>query len=249
MNALTRHASRLFLAVVTLAVPAASPGGTIVRFDMNVASFDVELYDTAMPITVANFLSYVNAGSYTSSIIHRSTTYNPSDIQIVQGGGFYLSGLQLLSIPTNAPIVLESGSVGNVRGTIAMARGAATDSATSQFFFNVQNNPALDGNYAVFGNVVGAAGLAALDAIGAVQVYDCSVQLGPTFSELPLTAPSLDVSSLVMVNSAVPEPSTTILALAGLAALACTRRRTLDPHVAAGWQPAEHHPERRSGAG
>lgn len=227
MNVLTRHASRLCLVIVISATTAAAQGGTIVRFDMNVASFDVELYDTAMPTTVANFLSYVNAGSYTSSIIHRSTTYNSSDIQIVQGGGFYISGLQLLSIPTNAPIVLESGSVGNVRGTIAMARGAATDSATSQFFFNVQSNPALDGNYAVFGQVVGAAGLAALDAIGAVQVYDCSVQLGPTFSELPLLAPSLDVSSLVMVNSiaAVPEPSTAILATAGLAALACARRR------------------------
>jgi cyclophilin family peptidyl-prolyl cis-trans isomerase len=226
MNVLTRHANRLLLAIAAISLPAASQGGTIVHFDMNVASFDVELYDTAMPITVANFLSYVNAGSYTSSIIHRSTTYNPSDIQIVQGGGFYVSGSQLLSIPTNAPIILESGTVGNVRGTIAMARGVATDSATSQFFFNVQSNPALDGNYAVFGNVVGAAGLAALDALGAVQVYDCSVQLGSTFSELPLLAPSLDVSSLVMVTSAVPEPSTAILAVAGLAAAAFARRRS-----------------------
>ncbi len=133
-----------------------------------------------MPTTVANFLAYVNAGSYASSIIHRSTTYNPSDIQIVQGGGYFISANQVLSIPTNAPIILESGSVGNIRGTIAMARGAATNSATSQFFFNVQSNPALDGNYAVFGNVVGAAGLAALDAIGAVPVYDCTAQLGPS---------------------------------------------------------------------
>jgi len=225
MNAPTRHASCLLLAIATIALPAASQGGTIVHLDMNVASFDVELYDTAMPITVANFLSYVNAGSYTSSIIHRSTTYNPTDIQIVQGGGFYLSGSQLLSIPTNAPIVLESGSVGNVRGTIAMARGAATDSATSQFYFNVQSNPALDGNYAVFGNVVGAAGLAALDAIGAVQVYDCTVQLGAAFGELPLLAPSLAASSLVMVNSAVPEPSTAILAVAGIASVAFAGRR------------------------
>jgi MYXO-CTERM domain-containing protein len=204
-----------------------APASTVVHFDTNVASFDVELYDTAMPITVANFLAYVNAGSYTSSIIHRSTTYNPSDIQIVQGGGYYISSNQLLSIPTNAPIILESGSVGNIRGTIAMARGAATNSATSQFYFNVQSNPALDGNYAVFGNVVGATGLAALDAIGAVPVYDCTAQLGSAFGEMPLTAPSLDATSVVMVNSVVPvpEPSPLMLAAAGLAAAAFARRR------------------------
>jgi cyclophilin family peptidyl-prolyl cis-trans isomerase len=227
MNAKLRHTCRLLLAIVATVLPAASRAGTVVHFDTNVGAFDVELYDTAMPITVANFLAYVNAGSYTSSLIHRSTTYNPTDIQIVQGGGYYLSGSTLLNVPTNAPIVLESGTVGNVRGTIAMARGAATDSATSQFYFNVQSNPALDGNYAVFGNVVGAAGLAALDAIGAVPVYDVSAQLGSAFAELPLTAPSLDPASLVLVKSvvAVPEPSVATLAVAGLAAAACVRRR------------------------
>lgn len=228
MNVLRRSIRRVMLACMIAAclVPAAT-AGTVVRFDTSVGVFDVELYDGSMPITVANFLDYVNAGSYTSSIIHRSTTYNPADIQIVQGGGYYLSANQLLSIPTAAPIVLESGTASNVRGTIAMARGAATDSATSQFFFNVQSNPALDGNYAVFGAVVGAEGLAALDALGAIPVYDCSVQLGQAFNELPLLAPSLDASSLVMVNSvvAVPEPTTLGLAAAGLVSLACLRRR------------------------
>ena len=221
-----RRVSLILPLVVAMLVAGSASAGTIVNFNTSVASFDVELYDTTMPTTVANFLSYVNAGSYTSSIIHRSTTYNPSDIQIVQGGGYYVSANQLLSIPTSAPIILESGSVGNVRGTIAMARGAATDSATSQFFFNLQSNAALDGNYAVFGNVVGTAGLAALDAIGAVPVYDCTVQLGTPFGELPLTAPSLDVASFVMVNSVavVPEPSSLLLAAAGLAAMAFARR-------------------------
>ena len=227
MFAAIRQISLILPLVAAMLVADTAPASTFVHFDTNVASFDVELYDTAMPITVANFLSYVNAGSYTSSIIHRSTTYNPADIQIVQGGGYYISANQLLSIPTNAPIILESGSVGNIRGTIAMARGAATDSATSQFYFNVQSNPALDGNYAVFGNVVGAAGLAALDAIGAVPVYDCTAQLGAAFGEMPLTAPSLDANSVVMVNSVVPvpEPSPLMLAAAGLAAAAFARRR------------------------
>lgn len=142
--------------VVVLALAGIARGGTFVHFDTNAGAFDVERYDESMPITVSNFLT------------HRSTTYNPADIQIVQGGGYYLSANQILPMPTIPPIVLESGMATNVRGTIAMARGTATDSATSQFFFKVQSNPALDGNYAVFGNVVGAAGLAALDTNGAV---------------------------------------------------------------------------------
>lgn len=230
MNAPLRHASCLLLLIAAL-LPAAAPAGTVVRFDTNLGAFDVELYDSAMPITVANFLSYVNAGSYTSSLIHRSTTYNPADIQVVQGGGYVLANNTVGSITTFPPIILESGTATNVRGTIAMARGAATDSATSQFFFNVQSNPALDGNYAVFGNVVGAAGLAVLDAMGAVPVYDASPELGPPFAQLPLTAPSLAASSLVLVNgvSVVPEPSAAILAAAGLAAAACFRRRAACP--------------------
>ena len=210
----------LLVAVAAVLHPASARAGTIVRFDTTVADFDVELFDDAMPITVANFLSYVNAGTYTSTLIHRSTTYNPADIQIIQGGGYLLSGNQILSVPTNAPIVLESGTATNVRGTIAMARGAATDSATTQFFFNVQSNPALNGNYAVFGRVVGAEGLAALDTLGLVPVYDLSQQFGSAFGEVPLTVATLEPSSLVLVNSvtAVPEPSTLLLAIVGLAA-------------------------------
>jgi len=130
-------------------------------------------------------------------------------------------------VTTDPPIVLESGSATNVRGTIAMARTSAPTSATSQFFFNVQSNPALDGNYAVFGNVVGAAGLAAIDAIGAVPVYDASVQLGAAFTELPLLNPALDSSNVVLVQSVnvVPEPTTLALAIAGLTAVAVCRRR------------------------
>ena len=228
MNRLLRPLLSLFASVVLLAASLPATAGSLVRFATNVGEFDVELYDAAMPITVANFLSYVNANRYDSTIIHRSTTYNPADIQIVQGGGYLLSGGQLLSVTTDPPIVLESGTATNVRGTIAMARGSAPNSATSQFFFNVQSNPALDGNYAVFGNVVGAAGLAAIDAIGAVPVYDVSVQLGAAFTELPLLNPALDSSNVVLVQSVnvVPEPTTLALAIAGLTtAAACRRRR------------------------
>ena len=228
MNRLLRPLLSLVAPVVLLAASLPATAGSLVRFATNVGEFDVELYDAAMPITVANFLTYVNADRYDSTIIHRSTTYNPADIQIVQGGAYLLSSGSLLPVTTDPPIVLESGSATNVRGTIAMARTSAPNSATSQFFFNVQSNPALDGNYAVFGNVVGATGLAAIDAIGAVPVYDVSVQLGAAFSELPLLNPALDPSNVVLVQSVnvVPEPTTLALTIAGLTvAAACRRRR------------------------
>lgn len=232
-----RHDARLisgtiFQALALCACLAARPAfaDTIVTFTTNLGTFDVQLYDTQVPTTVANFLSYVNAGSYTNSIFHRSTTYNPADIQIVQGGGFVLNGLQIDPIATAAPIPLEAG-LSNLKGTIAMARTAAPNSATSQWFFNVTDNPALDpspGNdgYAVFGAVIGG-GISVIEAIGAVPVYDLTVQLGATFSELPLLNPALEPQNLVMVNSIVPvpEPTTVALALTGLLGLAALRRR------------------------
>lgn len=229
MNAIPRLLPVLAVALAVAGVPGVAPAGTIVRFEVNTGSFDVELLDETMPTTVANFLGYVNASAYDSTIIHRSTTYNPLDIQVVQGGGFGLEDLTIFPITTNASIPLESDSPSNVRGTIAMARAAALDSATSQFFFNVQDNTGLDGSYAVFGSVVGTAGLAALDAIAGLTVYDASVDIGPAFGELPLLQPALQVSSLVVVSSVavVPEPSGLLLAACGVAAVAAYRCRGL----------------------
>jgi len=230
MNALRGFLGTVAIALAAILAPEIAAAGTIVRFTVNTGTtgiIDVELQDEAMPITVANFLGYVSAGAYDSTIFHRSTTYDPTNIQVVQGGGYALSGNQLVNVPTVAPIVLETGTLGNVPGTIAMARGAATDSATSQFYFNVQDNPGLDGNYAVFGSVIGS--LATLDAIGSASVYDLTQQLGPAFAEMPLLQPSLDASSLVLVSSVqvVPEPSTLALAACGVgvAAVAAVRRR------------------------
>ena len=198
---------------------------TYVRFDTNFGIFDVELYDIpAMETTVANFLAYVDAGVYDSTIIHRSTTYNPSDIQIIQGGGFVLQGNAINPVSTFPPIPLQA-LYSNTRGTIAMARTSDPNSATSGWFFNVTNNTALNGGYAVFGSVIDAAGLSVIDEMAAVKVYDARPQLGGAFSELPLTAPELEVGSLVMINSItrVPEPSA--LVMVGLAAAGIATRR------------------------
>lgn len=185
---------------------AVAIGRTVVRFTTNLGAIDVELFDDTMPVTVGNFMNYVRSGRYASSIFHRSTTYNPADIQIVQGGGFFVIGANLQQVNPDPAIILESSGP-NLRGTIVMARTNELNSATTQWFFNVSNNSALDGNYAVFGQIIGASGLSTLDALAGVPAYNVSNILGPVFSEIPLLEPSLVVESLLMVQSvAVVDP-------------------------------------------
>ena len=195
----------LFLATFLLTSTMVSyPGPPVARFQSVLGNFDVLLDPVAAPRSVENFSAYANRSAYDRSIIHRSTTYNPADIQIVQGGGFQLVANMLLPIPTDPPIPLEAGKI-NARGTLAMARTAALDSATSQWFFNVTDNPALDFSYAVFGRVMGS-GQNVLEAIGATTVYNASPPLGGAFTELPLLAPDLTEQNLVLINAIRVEP-------------------------------------------
>ena len=182
-----------------LLAASVSAGPPIARFQSVLGNFDVLLDPAAAPISVANFSAYANRGAYDSTIIHRSTTYDPTGIQIVQGGGFELVVNTLVPVATDPPIPLEA-SVANARGTLAMARGDLPNSATSQWYFNVQSNPWLDFNYAVFGRVMGT-GMSVVDAIGQVTVYNASQALGAAFEELPLLANSLAVQNLVLINS------------------------------------------------
>lgn len=132
----------------------------------------VELYDSYAPQTVANFLRYVADGFYNNTLIHRVDR----DF-VIQGGG-YTSG-QFEKATPYAPIKLESNNgLSNLRGTLAMARRSTPDSATSQFFFNVLDNPSLDyqsatnPGYTVFGRII--SGLPVLDAINVVPTYTYS---------------------------------------------------------------------------
>jgi len=137
----------------------------IVILETSKGVIEVELDRTNAPITVDNFLSYVNEGFFDGTIFHRVI---PGFM--VQGGGFLSDGSQK---QTKAPIKLESNNgLKNVAGTIAMARTMVPDSATSQFFINVVDNAFLDyapGNdgYAVFGKVI--AGMDVVQAIEAVE--------------------------------------------------------------------------------
>lgn len=197
-------AHRLTVAILLLNLIPVSAAPLIARFQSVLGDFDVLLDSTDAPRSTENFTTYANRGAYDRSIIHRSTTYNPGDIQIVQGGGFQLVDGMLSFIPTDPPIALEAGKA-NVRGTLAMARTAALHSATSQWFFNVADNPALDFNYAVFGRVMGV-GQNIIEAIGTIGVYDASPVYGGTFNELPLLAPILSEQSYVVINATRVEP-------------------------------------------
>ena len=118
----------------------------------------LELDEGRAPVSVANFLSYVDDGFYDNTIFHRVI----ADFMI-QGGGFE-PGMQQKK--TKAPIKNESpNGLNNVRGAIAMARTSDPDSATAQFFINtVDNSGHLDSaRYCVFGRVV--EGLDVIDQI------------------------------------------------------------------------------------
>ena len=97
----------------------------------------IEIYPDKAPITVKNFLQYVNEGFYEKTIFHRVI-----DGFMIQGGGFTADFVQK---PTHAQIKNEADNgLKNSKGTIAMARTADVNSATAQFFINVVDNTALD---------------------------------------------------------------------------------------------------------
>lgn len=179
---------------------SASAGPPVARFQSVLGDFEVLLNPTTAPVSVANFAAYANRGAYDTTIIHRSTTKNPFDIQIVQGGGFELVGTFLAPVSTDPPIPLEAGLV-NARGTLAMARTMEPNSATSQWYLNVTDNPELDLNYAVFGRTLGR-GQSVIDAMGAVPTYDKRVDLqNGALGQLPLFGPDLFVANLVLIES------------------------------------------------
>lgn len=153
----------------------------VVRFHTTQGDIDVTLTRSVTPLTVANFLNYVNKGAYTNSIFHRSV---PGFI--IQGGGFQLQNHAPVATPQD-PAVRNEYKISNTRGTIAMAKlGTDPNSATNQWFFNLANNAAnlnnQNGGFTVFGNV-SASTLAIMDKIAAVPVYNA----GSPFDALPLT--------------------------------------------------------------
>ncbi len=135
-----------------------------VIFSTTLGNFMIELYPDKAPITVKNFLAYIDAGFFDNTIFHRVI---PGFM--IQGGGFTE---QMQKKPTSPPIKNEAkNGLKNKRGTLSMARTPVVDSATAQFFVNVKDNAFLDHGvrdygYAVFARVI--AGMDVIDKIAAV---------------------------------------------------------------------------------
>jgi len=141
-------------AIATLLLAGVAASAQTVKLSTTLGEIRIELDAEKAPKSTANFLQYVKAGHYDGTVFHRVI-----ENFMVQGGGF---NAKLEQKPTRPPIPLESrNGLANVRGSIAMARTNDPNSATSQFFINVVDNPFLDaensrdGNgYAVFAKVV-----------------------------------------------------------------------------------------------
>ena len=199
--------------------------GQIARFEFADDSLggvtDVLLFDQAgegASETVANFVNYVEDNDYANSIIHRSV---PGFI--VQGGGFAVDpelnfepNLDAIEpIPADDSVINEfSPSRSNTRGTIAMAkRGGDPNSATNQWFFNLNDNSEIlnernNGGFTVFGEVLSAEDFAPVDAIALLPTSDASrsfsqpvPQFAGAFSELPLIIEDAENANFVGLNN------------------------------------------------
>lgn len=166
------------LGVVASGARAANP---IVVMETSMGTIKIELFEDKAPVTVKNFLSYVDDKHYDGLIFHRVI-----ETFMIQGGGFE-PGLKKEK-KTKDPIKNESGNqLSNTRGTIAMARTSEPNSATSQFFINVKDNTFLDRakagdgvGYCVFGRVIDG-----MDVVDKIKVVKTGTKNG--FDDVPET--------------------------------------------------------------
>lgn len=172
-------------AAAPAATAPAATGTVYVQFETSKGNIVLALDREKAPVSVANFLKYVKSGFYDGTVFHRVV---PNFV--VQGGGFDGGMVQKKTEP---PIKNEwTNGLKNLKGTISMARLPSPDSATSQFFLNLKDNPALDGangpGYAVFGKIV--AGMDVLAAMGSVRPAPAEVTDGTGTKRLFPDVPS-----------------------------------------------------------
>jgi cyclophilin family peptidyl-prolyl cis-trans isomerase len=194
-RAFLRHALPAFvlalLAFVTPARAQQTPGTSqqppqgaanpAVVIDTSLGAVTIELYPDRAPDTVQNFLQYAREGFYDGTVFHRVVAG-----YVIQGGGYTP---ELVEKGTRPPIRNEAtNGLSNARGTIAMARTQSVRSATSQFYINLVDNPALDHHgygpgefgYAVFGRVT-----AGMDVVDKIAAQPTTVRDG--MSNVPVT--------------------------------------------------------------
>ena len=178
---------------VTLAVSnGAGVGGNVV----------ITLAPVQSPITVNNFLAYVNSGFYNGTVFHRLV---PGFV--IQGGGYAaplaVSPNTPALKPTNAGITLEDlNGLSNLQWTVAMARGSSPTSGTSQFFINLVDNPGLNGTSTTYGYAVFGAVTTGTDVVTAMAGAPCSpwpTFFGPNVTDC-LPSPNLVVTGAVQTR-------------------------------------------------
>jgi cyclophilin family peptidyl-prolyl cis-trans isomerase len=194
---------RLLVAATLFALPAAAQTAPQVLIQTSMGDITVELDREHAPVSVDNFLRYVNEHHFDGTIIYRVV---PGFV--IQAGSF---NPDLSERPAHEPIALEANNgLSNTRGTIAMARDDAPATATAEFFINLADNVRLDHHaddtenktgYAVFGRVV--AGMDVVDRIAMVPLGD----KGPFPGAAPVTPIEIrQVSVLAAPATAAPAP-------------------------------------------
>ena len=162
----------------------------------------VELYPSVAPISVENFLTYVEEGFYEGTAFHRIM-----EGQMIQGGGFEIKdNLYVHKDPTRPAIKGEFASNGvnntlrHTRGVISMARTKAKDSATSQFFFCAGTVPSWDGEYAAFGRVIDEESMSVLSRLEKLTTHAEPLYYGAegsSSSDVPVTR--LTIKSVLLI--------------------------------------------------
>jgi len=205
----------LLLAIALYFMLPGDSRASVVTMETTLGNIDIELFDSMAPLTVTNFLNYVQGGDYVTSFFHRSV---PGFI--IQGGGFKYDNGSFGRVPADAPVVNEFGH-SNVRGTLAMAKlGGDPDSATNQWFFNLADNAAIldsqNGGFTVFGRVLGN-GMDVVDAIAALPRFNLT-NISPVFTDVPLTGDTSTFDparQLVQINKVNLVDPTTAVDLSG----------------------------------
>ena len=187
-----RHLCRMFVMLGLLAgssMLCAQDNESTLRVKLVTSAGDItlRLFPEKSPVTVENFLAYVDSGFYNGTIFHRVISNF-----MVQGGGFTTAMTEKVS---GEPIVNESrNKLHNIRGTVAMARTSDPDSATAQFFINQRSNLQLDWapgkeGYTVFGEVV--KGMGVVDFIATAETDTGLMTTGAgqrPFQDVPVEA-------------------------------------------------------------
>jgi len=210
------------VALLLLAGTSPAAADFNLRMQTDLGALDILMLDSVAPLTVANFMNYVNDGDYDNIFFHRSAAYtDPAEPLypvgtpfVVQGGGYVMTGAPgsffsggVTPVPKDSPVMNEF-SLSNLRGTLAMAKIANNpDSATSEWFFNmVDNSSVLDGQnggFTVFAQVQGT-GMNVVDDIAALPIcpdvapsFFCSAAFA---SQVPVAGASGTFDNSTLIN-------------------------------------------------